>query len=94
MTDDRNVGVVPPPILNDLPFHASSPTSTTFAEQKTTVDDLEKELPSDEDVMPDEAKAEAAHDNPDFPDGGLRAWLVVLGVCAASHTSTQLGSNI
>jgi len=83
---DRDVGVMPPPVLNDLPSHASSPT-TTFAELKATMDDLEKGLPSDEDVMPHEAEAEAAHAKADFPDGGLRAWLVVVGAMCTTFTT-------
>jgi hypothetical protein len=71
---------MPPPPFDDLPVHASSPTPT-ITELKEDMEDPEKELPSEEDVMPDEAEAEAAHAKADFPDGGLRAWLVVFGVC-------------
>lgn len=36
-------------------------------------------MPDEEIALADEAKAEAAHARADFPDGGLRAWLVVVG---------------
>ena len=93
MANDRDVGVMPPPVLDDLPFHApSSTTTTTCAESKATMDDPVKGSPTNEDVILDEEKAEAAHAKADFPDGGLRAWLVVFGVCSAFHTSTQRAS--
>jgi hypothetical protein len=57
--------------------HASSPTPT-IAELTDTKDEPAKE--SEEGVILDEEKAEAAHANAKFPDGGWRAWLVVFGV--------------
>jgi hypothetical protein len=79
MADDRSIAVTSPPPHYDFPVHAPSPTHT-MAELTDTMEDPEKELPSEEDAMADEAKAEAAHAKADFPDGGLRAWLVVFGV--------------
>jgi hypothetical protein len=34
----------------------------------------------EDDITLDEATAETAYENADFPDGGWRAWLVVFGV--------------
>jgi hypothetical protein len=75
------MAVAQPLPLYDLPHvHAPSPTHTLA--ELTTMEDLEKELPSEENALSDEAEveAEAAHARADFPDGGLRAWLVVFGV--------------
>lgn len=64
---------VPPVLASDAQVGEDGPSSNVSTIKEKNVEK------SDVRVV-EEAQAEANNANDDFPDGGLRAWLIVVGV--------------
>jgi hypothetical protein len=64
---------LPPAVSTGLQVGGSTPSS-----KESTI--KEKSVEKSKVEVVEEGQAEAANTDDDFPDGGLRAWLVVVGV--------------